>query len=923
MAISLRNLFGGWSTAVGRAELRDVTWAEGNGGWSEYQDAIAASSGLSLSGERALSQSAAVYACVSLRAETVGSLPLHTFKRLDDRRRERIRSGTGRSQRLARLLNEAPNPEMSAQTFKETIVGHRDLWGNAYIEIVRGADGWPSELWPLRPDRVQVVRDPEVSGLPKVYIYSHPDGRRIRLNADRVMHIPDLTTDGLVGISRITVAREAIGTARAAELHAGKTWRNGAVPSSIVTIPATKGDSGTKEERFKSRVQMYREALNGLYTGTSNAGRIAVIEEGMDWKAAGMSNKDSQFLETRQFETANIAMIYRVPPHMIGLVDRSTSWGCTVPEAKILRADGVEIRADEIRSGDSLLAFDPETGAYLPSTVRAVDRVVKPLVRVTTARGRTIDVTTDHPFWAAEAGYPTKHKELVRSEPEWVRAGDLDPSKHILKVALDYATEPSEQTSAPLAWLAGLVVGDGHVTTKGGSLSIASACPEVTEAVHAVVQDELGATVRENFNGENCLALGVRKGHGETPAAQFIDMLDLRGRHSHEKRVPLAIQGSSDKAIAAFLSGYLDADGTVTSSAVIWGSTSRELLGQVQGLLARLGVQASLRLHQAAHHRVVMGQECDARDMWVLKVGNRAGRARLAGLLNPVEPRKAQRLLTHADGASRAPGFFEFDRVIEVQPILTREAVAIELDAPHTHITAGLVSHNTGIEQQSIGFYTYTIQPILRSIEEACNLRLGLVPGERTLESDGYYTEFQTQALLRGDAKTQAESIALLVQNKILNPEGAAAILNIPFDSERPTEYENPNTSAPDGEAEPEPTPQDEENTRRYEQHLALELAKVSGEARSAKSSVTINAPDIPAPQVNLPDSMDLATPAPVVNVDMEPVARAVKHLEKRFDALAEQLAPVPTKRVVVRDERSNIVEILTVPMDEEEAADG
>lgn len=280
----------------------------------------------------AVEQSSAVYACVSFLADVFGSLPMHLYRE-GENGRERIRStdadrnlpGIGYPGSLAKILGELPNPEMSSQTMWETVIGHGALWGTASVNVQR-INGRPVAIWPLRPDRIKRKRD--VNG--RIYYeYLVPDGvggfdKRILLPSE-VMQIPWFGTDGYQGISAIGVARRGLGVLGGAERFAESWYANSATPSSIVTIP--KGP----QEKFKERSKVTRDALQQMHGGMDNSGRLAVVEEGVTWQAVAMPMDDMQFLETRKFQLADIARIFRIPQYLLD-PEKTSSWGSGVEQ---------------------------------------------------------------------------------------------------------------------------------------------------------------------------------------------------------------------------------------------------------------------------------------------------------------------------------------------------------------------------------------------------------------------------------------------------------------------------------------------------------------------------------------------------------------------------------------------------------------
>ena len=215
------------------------------------------------------------------------------------------------------LLHDEPNPEMSSFVFRETLMTHLLLWGNAYAQIIRNGKGEVMALYPLMPNKMSVERD-ENGQLYYTYTRSAEEaktaetGRVILLPKD-VLHIPGLGFDGLVGYSPIAMAKNAIGLAIATEEYGAKFFANGAAPSGVLEHPGTIKDP-----------QRVREAWQSQFGGSSNSGKIAVLEEGMKYTPISISPEQAQFLETRKFQINEIARIFRVPPHMVGDLEKSS-----------------------------------------------------------------------------------------------------------------------------------------------------------------------------------------------------------------------------------------------------------------------------------------------------------------------------------------------------------------------------------------------------------------------------------------------------------------------------------------------------------------------------------------------------------------------------------------------------------------------
>lgn len=254
--------------------------------------------------ERTAIQLSTVYACVRVIAETVASLPLHVHRNTE------TGSVKALEYPLYRLLHDEPNREMTSFVLRETMLSHLLLWGNAYCQIIRSGRNQILGLYPLLPDRMEVDRN---SSGTLTYTYSTNDGKAVKLRPEDVLHIPGLGFDGVMGYSPIALERNAIGLGIAAEEYGSKFFANGATPSGVLTHPNT----------VKSPKAL-RESWNAAYGGSTNANRVAILEEGLKFERISMPNNEAQFLETRKFQVDEICRIFRVPPHLVGDLEHAT-----------------------------------------------------------------------------------------------------------------------------------------------------------------------------------------------------------------------------------------------------------------------------------------------------------------------------------------------------------------------------------------------------------------------------------------------------------------------------------------------------------------------------------------------------------------------------------------------------------------------
>ncbi len=263
--------------------------------------------------EHTAMQMTAVYSCVRILSETLAGLPLHVYKYNDSGGKEKYIKHP-----LYKLLHDEPNPEMTSFVFRETLMSHLLLWGNAYSQIIRNAKGEVVALYPLMPNKMSVDRD---SSGRLFYLYQRSSEDVASLGKDSqvylapsdVLHIPGLGFDGLLGCSPIAMAKNAVGLAIATEEYGAKFFANGAAPGGVLEHPGTIKDP-----------QRVKESWNSAYQGSVNSHRVAVLEEGMKYQPIGISPEQAQFLETRKFQINEIARIFRVPPHMVGDLEKSS-----------------------------------------------------------------------------------------------------------------------------------------------------------------------------------------------------------------------------------------------------------------------------------------------------------------------------------------------------------------------------------------------------------------------------------------------------------------------------------------------------------------------------------------------------------------------------------------------------------------------
>lgn len=248
---------------------------------------------------------AAVSAAVGLLSESTAQLPVHVYRRVGGNK-ERVDDHA-----VARLLGSRPNGWQDAFQFRELMTSWLCLWGNAYAFKNRLGDGRLYELLPIHPDRVQPQQADDYRVTYQVVLAS---GEQVTLPRDAVFHLRDRSLDGLKGLSRLRSGRDSIGLALVAERWGAQLFGNGGRPSGVLST-----DQKLNGEQITQIAESWKAAHGG-----ENALGTAVLDGGFKWEPLTMNNNDAQFLETRKFQIAEISRLYRVPPHMLGDLERAT-----------------------------------------------------------------------------------------------------------------------------------------------------------------------------------------------------------------------------------------------------------------------------------------------------------------------------------------------------------------------------------------------------------------------------------------------------------------------------------------------------------------------------------------------------------------------------------------------------------------------
>ena len=260
----------------------------------------------------------AYYAAIRAISEDVAKLPLPIFKRTDDRNKERDRKNP-----LTKLLNLAPNSDMSAMNWRTTMMSHALGWGNGYSEIVR-TGGRPTALWPLSPSSVtpeRIATGVDENGRKEfrlIYrVTRNPGEAQTILEQSEMFHLRGMGFDGIIGFSAAEIGRQSIGLGLATEKSGASFFGNSSRPDGILVTPDKKslGKDGRKN---------LKEAWYETYGGAGKGHQTAVLEGGVTWQSISIPNEDAQWIETRQFNVEDMARLFRISPHKLQHLLRAT-----------------------------------------------------------------------------------------------------------------------------------------------------------------------------------------------------------------------------------------------------------------------------------------------------------------------------------------------------------------------------------------------------------------------------------------------------------------------------------------------------------------------------------------------------------------------------------------------------------------------
>jgi HK97 family phage portal protein len=736
--------------------------------YSPFLWAQNSASGVAINEQTAMNFSA-FYAGIMLLAKTVGSTPVHLYKRKgEDKER-------ATSHQLYSLIRHTPckQQRLTSMQWRQACMIHLLLTGNSYTQKVFNNDGSIRDLVILNPNRVEPRNDRDLGTV--VFDYRRSDNRVITMLSEEIVHLRGWGFDGIKGVSPLTYWRNILDLGLAAENFGSNFFANSAAPAGVLQLGPEMELSDPARERLKADFKK-------KYSGVSRAGEVAILEEGVTWKQIGIPGRDAQFLESREFQIDEVARILQIPPHLLAQLKR-----CLPASSLVSTATGPKRIAD-IRVGDRVWSLGSQ-GLELSKVTNFWDNGIQDLVEVKTTN-RTIRCTPTHkllvrrsyerPLGSGEIGGRNvngRKKVRVDWRNEYIEARDFRVGDVLvcLKELPDVGgriAPNGRKLTAEFMEFCGLLLGDGNILKSEGKPT------HVTIARHReasyMAAYKSGAMAEFTCGGNRSLRKkrpvhfveGDRSTHfASVSAAKELSELGFSGT-AFTKRVPGWVFSTACDLRLAILRGFLDADGTVDGKGrITLYSANEDLLNDFRHLCMGLGIPVTNLRFDDQFLVPPSGSRAVATRMYRFTCSDPGANRRIGSH----DVRYIERLASGKpfDKKGRAyPRFggkrfnetqLELSKIVSLRVVAAEPTFDIEVEGNHCFIADGIVSSNStnnNIEHQGLEFLTYSMLPHFKLCEETWHRDL--------LESnDRYFFEFMVNGLVRGDIQTRYRSYAI------------------------------------------------------------------------------------------------------------------------------------------------------------------
>ena len=735
-----------------------------------------------------------LFRCVGLLSTVIAGCTLRVFR------------NPGKTEIFPALLDKGnPNLQYTYYELMELVVTHIALWGNAYVLKVRASQlpkddpryspkNSPGEdvIMDLRPINPTLV-EPRLQDGHKIFLVKRisKDGKIDNQHKPEVfttwdiMHIPGMGYDGMMGFSVIENARRTLGTSIAADRLAAKFYLNGSMLGGIIQVKAPLANQ-TQADEIRRRWLV-------KHSGVANSGDVAVLDAETTYQPITIPPDQLQFLESRAWQTREVARMFGIPPHLVGDVEKSTSWGCLPGDTQVFTDNG-PVPLGNIKVGDQVWSYNDDNGIELKPVIAWWMSGYKPLMTFET-HSRTVRATSNHHMIVrryrtqAEVGKGNTRWETLRIDASEVRVGDCFILPRCLPDQGGTTAPNGRRLTPEVMELLGLYTGDGCYTDKkhrGNAVSIAHGTAECDNAhmpyYREVVKLEFGKDLREQKGGTD----------SRFSSAEFVSLLGPElSVLAHEKRVPRWVFKLTEELRLAYLRGYFDADGTINKSGgVSYISVNPDLLHDVRHLAISVGLPVGRvrNRHDGGPMKACTsqafankdGEPYIARDRYVLSLQTVTENWRIGSHC----PHKAVRFkspLAHTRLQKYDAGYkygisaadknahpnrdpmrgLPKDVVIERVRSISEGSLVIPvfdltIDVNHSLIADGTFLAQSGIEQQNVGFVAYTISGWTNRIEQRFT--------REVINVRKQYAEFDLDRLMRGAMQERFTAYAVGIQ---------------------------------------------------------------------------------------------------------------------------------------------------------------
>jgi phage portal protein BeeE len=682
----------------------------------------------------------------------------------------------------ARLLAR-PNDRQSRYSFWREMLSTFDIYGEAFALKIRDSGGRPVQLAPLHPTAMQCE---EKAGR-VLWEFENPRVHITDIPAEDLIHLrtynPDSSTRGL---SKLESLRSTLENEDAALRSQSSFWRRGARPGVALTHPGKLSQPAA--DRLKLR-------WDQVAAGADNTGTTVVLEEGMKPELMQISAVEAQYIEARKLNREEVVAGFDMPPPAVHILDHATY--CLPADALVTTERG-PVRIVDVRVGDRVWSLVDSRLVTKP-VVAATQTGFKPLLTIRT-QNRTLHCTDNHPLLVrrtVRAPKPAKQGATFLHSLEWAEAsnlkvGDVIVTANELPEHGDNQS-PTRTVSEGFAEFCGLLLGDGWIS-QVGSVSIA-------RASHATYMDHYRRVIVDEFRQRD----GAITLQEQDRMTRFSSMMAVReltalglSGDAHTKSVPAWVFGLNGKLRAAFLRGFLDADGSVDKKGRISFSSCNEImLRQIRELCIGIGVPVTNIHCQAGTVTLPNGRKMWS-EMWTFTCSD-PGANRMIG---SNDTRYVERIDAGTPfGAGKLSGYYQYAphgdvrlpppegcgyaKVVRIDVgEIAVPVYDLEIEGAHNFVAEGVVVHNSNITEQMRSVYRDTMAPVTVFLESELEsqLRGSVRRGASEPDfGDNVYAEFLLDGVLRGDFEQRAAAYQQAINSGWTTPAEVRKLENLPF----------------------------------------------------------------------------------------------------------------------------------------------